>query len=315
MRSLRSLVLVATSALTSGVLLMLSYASANPPTRPLVGLYEYEPSSSQQARLDLAVGFFDWNAPDLLPQIHTFLQRSRRQRRVPLLNLEPFSDRAAGREKVDLLSDVFAGRYDRRLEALGLLLAADPSPVLLRFGHEMDKTGQYAWSFRDPKHYISLYHYVYGKLNGKALPHVRWVWSPAATPKAYRFWPGDAYVDLIGVSIYASRAWTPDRSLERFSDILERNRWLQRRYGRPLLVAEAGVSGSAADQQRWLKDALAALAAVPEVCGLVYFQASQPTWMPLPTGHEDWQLKPDPLNWLLQHLPLPKRRGPACVEA
>lgn len=315
MRTLGSFALVAASAATSGLLLMLSQVSANPPLRPSVGIYEYQPSDTQRSQLDLMVDFFDWNDPDLPSKVQAFLNRSRRQQRLPLLNLEPFADKTSGQGNVDLLSDVLAGRYDKRLEALADTLRAESLPVLLRFGHEMDKTGQYAWSFSNPKYYISLYQYVYRKLNGKAMPHVRWVWSPAGTAQADRFWPGHAYVDLIGISIYASRAWTRDRSLESFSVILERNRWLQRRFGRPLLVAEAGVSGSAADQQRWIKDAVEAMAEFPEVCGLVYFQAPQPSWMPLPTGHENWQLKQGPLGWLLEQLPLAKRRGLACVEA
>ena len=315
MRSLGSFALVAASAITSGLLVMLSQASANPPVRPLVGMYEYQPSDAQKSRLDLAVEFFDWNAQDLPSQIQTFLNQARQQRRMPLLNLEPFADQASGQSNADLLKEVLAGRYDQRLQALAAILAAEDMPVLLRFGHEMDITGQYAWSFSNPKHYITLYQYVYNKLNGKSMPHVRWVWSPAGTPKAYHFWPGHAYVDLIGISIYASRAWTADQSLESFSEILERKTWLQRHFGRPLLVAEAGVSGSATDQQRWIQDAVVAMARFPEVCGLVYFQAPQPSWMPLPTGQENWQLKQGPLGWLLQQLPLAKRRGLACVEA
>jgi beta-mannanase len=315
MRSLRSFALVVVSAVSSGLLVMMSQLLLTPPTRPWVGLYEYQPTPAQESKLDFWVGFFNWNDPDLLVQIKAFLDESRQKRRVPLLNLEPFANETEGRSNSNLLNDVRAGHYDQRLRALGEVLAAEPSVVLLRFGHEMDKTGQYAWSFVKPKDYISLYHYVYEALNSSDIPHVRWVWSPAGSPEAYRFWPGNSYVDLIGISAYASRAWTADRSLESFSEILERNRWLQRRYSRPLLVAEAGVSGSAADQQSWLQDALIAMSRYPEVCGLVYFQAPQPSWMPLPTGHEDWQLKQGPLKWLLQHLPLPERRGLSCVEA
>lgn len=315
MRSLGSVALVTASAVTSGLLVMLSNASANPPIRPIVGLYQYQPNDAQRGRLDISVDYFDWNSQDLPSKIKTFLSQSRRQRRVPLLNLEPFADQASGRSNADLLNDVLSGRYDKRLQNLAAVLTEAGMPVLFRFGHEMDITGQYAWSFSNPKHYISLYQYVYEKMNGRAMPHVRWVWSPAGTPQADRFWPGHAYVDLIGISIYASRAWTPDQSLERFSEILERKKWLQRHFSRPLLVAEAGVSGSETDQQRWIKDAVLAMAHFPEVCGLVYFQAPQPSWMPLPTGHENWKLKQGPLGWLLEQLPLAKRRGLACMEA
>jgi beta-mannanase len=315
MRPLGSVALVASSAATSALLVVFSHNLSNPPRPPLIGLYEPTPSAAQQAPLDLAATFIDWNAPDLLPQVRGFLAQARAQRRLPLLTLEPFPDREAGRGRADLLGDVVAGRYDQRLQDLGQLLSSEPGPVLLRFGHEMDIEGQYPWSFERPEHYIQLYRSVFHRIKAQDLPHVRWVWSPAGPSRAHLFWPGQSHVDLIGISIYVSRAWRKDGSLQRFSEQLAEKNWLHRRFRRPLLVAETGVSGSAAEQQLWLDEALQALPLFPEVCGLVYFHAPQPSWMPLPTGHENWQLQGETVSWLIEQAPLPQRRGPRCVEA
>jgi beta-mannanase len=315
MRSLGSFALVAVSAVTSALLVLLSYASTLPRETPSIGIYEVKTSSVQDGRLDFSVAFFDWNDSALLPQVREFLTSSRERGRLPLLNLEPFADQVNGRRREDLLADVRSGRYDQRLDAIGRILAAADTPVLLRFGHEMDRTGQYPWSFSDPQKFIELYRHVHRRLGAHASSNVRWVWSPAGSPNADRFWPGHAYVDLIGISIYSSRAWMPDRSLESFSKILSRNLWLQRRFGRPLLVAEAGVSGSAYDQKSWIREAVSSLPRFSDVCGMVYFHAPQPDWMPLSTGHEDWTLKPSALTWFLQQLPLASRPGLSCLEA
>lgn len=307
--------LVASSAATSALLVALSHSLSQPPHAPLMGLYEPVPSAAHQAPMELASTFIDWNDDDLLEQVQRFLAESRARRQLPLLTLEPFPDRAMGRGDADLLRDVVAGRYDRRLRALGQLLAREPGPVLLRLGHEMDIRRQYPWSFERPEHYIQLYRGVFHRLNGRQLPQVRWVWSPAGTDRAHLFWPGGEHVDLIGISIYSSRAWSQDRSLQSFAGQLAEKAWLHRRFRRPLLVAEAGVSGSAAEQQRWLAEALDALPRFPEVCGLVYFNAPQPSWMPLPTGHENWQLRGESLSWLIDHSRPQPRRGLRCVEA
>ena len=314
MRALGSLALVATSAATASLLVMFSHASTHPPERPLLGVYEWMPSAIQNTPMGIEVMFLDWNDSEAVPLLQAFLGEAQRRRRLPLLTLEPFPDRANGRTNTDLLPDVHAGRHDRAIATITRTLASHPGPVLLRFAHEMDKTGQYPWGFADPDRYLRLYNYVYGKVMAEGPTNLRWVWSPAGRSNADRFWPGDASVDLIGLSIYASRAWTPDRSLESFSQQLEQKRWLQRRFGRPLLVAEAGVSGPSADQRRWIAEAVDSLQRFPEVCGLVYFQAHQPRWMPLPTGHENWELKPAPLRWLLAQQPLPARRGQSCLE-
>lgn len=317
MRTLDSVALVTSSAVTSALLVTMSHSLISPPNAPLLlGLYEPVATSIQQAAFDVEAKFFDWNDKRLRGHIREFLDRSRRQGRLPLLTLEPFPHRVGegGEDDHGLIADVMAGKYDGVIDDLSVILSEEPAPVLLRFAHEMDIVGQYAWSFENPEHYIRLYRYVHDRLNARPLPHVRWVWSPAGTQKADLYWPGAAYVDVIGVSVYASRAWTPDRRLRSFAEVLAERRWLQRRFRRPLLVAEAGVSGSEADQWQWLQAALATLEESPEVCGLVYFHAPQPLWMPLPTGHEDWQLAQRPLEWLLDQLPQSPRRRLRCVE-
>lgn len=314
MRSLGSVALVVVSAATSALLVLLSYRSTQPSAPPLVGLYEYEASGAQRAPFALEATFLDWSDPQLLPRLRQFLQRAAGRQRLPLLTLEPFPDRRAGRTHQDLLADVLAGRHERALVDLGRTLAAHPGPVLLRFAHEMDMVGQYPWAYRDPDRYIQLYRHVFDRISAQNPVNVRWVWSPAGTAQADRYWPGDPYVDLVGLSIYASRAWQQDRTLEPFTDQLDQKRWIPQRFGRPLLLAEVGVSGSAAEQQQWLSQALVQLPHYPEICGLVYFQAPQPLWMPLPSGPEDWSLKPSALQWLQRHIPLPPRYGRSCLE-
>lgn len=314
MRTSVSIVMLAASAASASLLVMMSRGPLSISSSPLVGLYEFKATKAQQAGFSLDAMFLDWNDPDAVPKLQSFLSSATSHQRLPLITLEPFPDRAAGRTNVDLLPDVLSGRHDQRLVAIAKVMADNPGAVLLRFAHEMDKAGQYPWAFTDPSHYLRLYHYVHNKVSTLKPKNIRWVWSPIGSSSADRFWPGDHYADLIGISIYTSRAWSGDGALQSFSNRLQRKRWLHERYGLPLLIAETGVSGSSIDQQPWLAEALQSLRRFPEVCGLVYFHAPQPEWMPLPTGHEDWQLNPEVLHWFQQQLPLPSRPGLSCVE-
>jgi beta-mannanase len=315
MRFFNTFFLVTSSAIASLLLVVLTNAGSESPRSPLIGLYEKTKSDLQNRRLDIDVLFLDWQDPTASKQLNYFLTRARQRQRIPLLTLEPHPQYEAGRDRDTLYQDVMAGRHDDVISSLAATLRTTRDPVLVRFAHEMDIKGQYPWSFEDHKRYISMYRYVHQKFSQSRLAHVYWVWSPAGRNDSYLFWPGGAFVDVIGISAYATRSWRADRSLESFAQILERTRGLHRRYGRPLLIAEAGVSGSAADQQQWISEAVKALPRFPEVCGLVYFHAPQPSWMPLATGHEDWSLQQGPMDWLMQRLPLPARRGLSCVEA
>ena len=315
MRFFYSLLLVASSAIASLLLVFLTNVGSVSPRSPLIGLYEKSETDLQNRRLDIDSLFLDWQDPTASKQLVHFLMRARQRQRILLLTLEPHPQYEAGRHRDTLWEDVMAGRHDDVISSLAATLRASRDPVLVRFAHEMDIIGQYPWSFEDHKRYVSMYRYVHQKFSKSRLSHVYWVWSPAGRYDSHLFWPGRAFVDVIGISAYASRSWRADRSLESLAQILERTRGLHSRYGRPLLIAEAGVSGSADDQQQWLSEALKALPRFPEVCGLVYFNAPQPSWMPLATGHEDWSLQQGPMDWLMQRLPLPARRGLTCVEA
>lgn len=315
MRVFNTLLLVTSSAIASLLLVLLTNFSFKSPRSPLIGLYEKTETDPQNRHLDIDILFLDWHDSTASKQLVHFLTRARQRQRIPLLTLEPHPQYEAGRDRDTLWEDVMTGRHDDVISSLAATLRTSPEPVLVRFAHEMDIKGQYPWSFDDHERYVSMYRYVHQKFSKSRLSHVYWVWSPAGRNDSHLFWPGGAFVDVIGISAYASMSWSADRSLESLAQILERTRGLHRRYGLPLLIAEAGVSGSADDQQRWLSEGLKALTRFPEVCGLVYFNAPQPSWMPLATGHEDWSLQQVPMEWLMQHLPLPARRGFSCVEA
>ena len=75
-------------------------------------------------------------------------------------------------------------------------------PIFLRFASEMNGTWQ-AWS-GDPELYIEKWRLVYRVMHEVA-PNVVMIWCPFATPRATipMYYPGDEYVDWVGVNIYS----------------------------------------------------------------------------------------------------------------
>jgi beta-mannanase len=316
MRLLGQTGLIGLAAVTSGLLVLASnHDIKNRHRYPmLIGMYTTEPRNESWHGLDLNHQFISWIDPSAAKQLMSFLADSTIQTRVPLVTLEPFPKTDPDGDDRDLHADVLSGQYDKQLQEIKQVLKAHKGTVLLRFAHEMDKPGQYPWAWKEPKKYIQLYRYVHTMLNSADNKQIRWVWSPIGRKGAEEFWPGKDYVDLIGLSVYASRAWTEDGSLPSFSELFSEKRWLHDRYRKPVIVAEMGVSGSSKDQTIWLKEAIDNRSNFPELCGLVYFQAQQPRWMPLPTGHEDWRLKPESQNWIQTALPLKPQQALRCLE-
>jgi beta-mannanase len=313
----KNTVLVVASFATSAVLVWISHIGIKPViNQPLLfGIYEPLPSAVQRAPLTMAAHFLDWAEPDTPVVLAELLAQARQSNRLPMITLEPFHDRRlSSYQRINLDQEVLAGSYDAALDAIADVIRADGLPVLLRIGHEMEIPNQYPWSWSDPQRFIRLYRYVHRRFASQDTQNVRWVWSPAGNANAREYWPGSDTVDLIGVSVYATRSWNPNGEIQSFRSIYGGRRWLHETFRKPLLVAEMGIGGSPEDQKVWLQDAIAAHANFPELCAMVYFHAPQPLWMPLPSGPEDWSLRPGAIAALVDQLPLPRRPGLSCLE-
>jgi beta-mannanase len=256
------------------------------------GAYRYPEPDKPLAHSSIDSTFVSWVDPLAPRHISSFLDRARQRGSLPLITLEPFPNPSRLHSDRTLVRDVVRGDYNQSIRAVLDSLCRPGQPVLLRFAHEMDNTGQYPWSVRHGEDYVRLYRAVWAKARHPKCKRVHWVWSPAGNPDAALFWPGGDVVDLIGVSVYSSPRWSRNEGLRSFAQVYGQRRWLHREFRKPLLVAEMGVSGDPEQRRRWLLDAREAIRGFPELIGWVYFSAPQPTWIPLATGHEDWTLSP-----------------------
>jgi len=260
------------------------------------GAYRYPESDKPLLYSSIESAFVSWLDPRAPLRITSLLERARQRRSLALITLEPFPDPSRSQSARSLVRDVIRGDYNHRIKAVLEPLCRPEQPVLLRFAHEMDNTGQYPWSVSRGEDYVRLYRAVWAQARHPRCSRIHWVWSPAGNADSGAFWPGGDVVDLIGVSVYSSPRWGHDRNLNSFAEIYEKRRWLHLHFRKPLLVAEMGVSGSEQQRRRWLVDARNAIRRYPELIGWVYFSAPQPMWIPLATGHEDWSLPPQLLD-------------------
>jgi len=262
----------------------------------LSGAYRYPELDKPLIHSSIESTFVSWVDPKAPQYITSFLDRARQRRSLALITLEPFPDPSRPQSDRTLVRDVIRGDYSQRIKAVLDPLCRPEQPVLLRFAHEMDNTGQYPWSVARGDDYVRLYRAVWAQARHPQCQRIHWVWSPAGNAASDLFWPGGDAVDLIGISVYSSPRWSHNGQLSSFAQVYERRRWLHRQFRKPLLVAEMGVSGTDQERRRWLLDAREAIRRYPELIGWVYFSAPQPSWIPLATGHEDWSLSPQLLG-------------------
>lgn len=105
------------------------------------------------------------------------------------------------------LAAVAAGEYDGYLSAYARAVRTFGHPVIIGFGHEMNG-GWYSWGFRqtDPSTWIAAWRHLVTVFRNQGVHNVKWLWTinrlggKAELPQ--RWWPGDSYVDWIGIDGY-----------------------------------------------------------------------------------------------------------------
>ena len=180
--------------------------------------------------------------------------------------------------------DILHGAQDPYIRRFARSLASFHGVVYLRYAHEMNGDW-YPWSI-DPDinpdgaaDYIRMWRRVHDIFAAAGARNVIWVWSPNRITYSRsdfsNFYPGDAYVDWIGLGGYyrnpketATLETTLGPSLRALRDTRA-----FRHAPKPLLLSEIGATERGGQKAAWISDMFAALAAPQnaDVIGFCWF--------------------------------------------
>jgi hypothetical protein len=135
------------------------------------------------------------------------------------------------------LGNVTSGGLDSQIDSLTRTLVGLGRPVLLRIGYEFDNP----INGYDPTQYRGAFVHIVNRIRGAGPNLVRSVWQSEASCQAPgqgtdAWYPGDAYVDWVGLSYFTQHAQcndTPVQALVGFA----------RTRGKPLFIAESTPQG------------------------------------------------------------------------
>jgi beta-mannanase len=252
------------------------------------GLLQNEPAVKIE---HVFVSWANYHSGDLLGQLHAIQSKGRR----PLVSIEPWADAGITPLSCSLLADVITGKYDRTIRALASDIAEFRDMVYVRWGHEMENvTGRYPWAVRNAELYKNAYrHFV---TDCRLYAHnIYYIWSPVGDNGCERYWPGAAFVDFVGLSVFGF----PQFDLRYYHKVRSFSDQMNEKYGRiaafqkPVIIAEFGVTGDPVFQQAWLQGALQDMKHYPLLKAVAYFQAKDTpgAWGPHYTT-PDWRITP-----------------------
>lgn len=265
-------------------------AQAAPPGELPFGAYDPAGAFSDDTALTIEHVFLPWEdvALQSLADADAY---ARERNRALVITIEPWTWTRDQRNTAEFLrAGITQGYYDANMRNICAVIGTLDSPTSVRWGHEMETSdGQFIWSNWRPEDYISAYRRMIDICRAEA-PDTNFIWSPIGLEGAEDYYPGDDYVDLVGLSIFGYQPYdiaTVGRA-QTFGEILAERYARVAGFGKPVVVAEVGYSGDAAYVADWENSVRAARPDMPLLVGAVYFNQEEVYPWPNNFGLPDW---------------------------
>ncbi|MFN2268264.1 MAG: glycoside hydrolase family 26 protein [Desulfonatronovibrio sp.] len=200
---------------------------------------------------------------------------------VPILTWEPMYYRGETEYIVPAI-DILSGKYDEYINLFALRIRELEHPVIIRFAHEMNLK-RYHWGSDEseygpesPERYKRMFRYVHTRFdevgaenalfafcpNAESIPHPEYD-QDAAWNTAMNYYPGDTYVDILGMDGYnwgtTQRAqihgW--ESSWQSFEDIFSPMYHELKKINpvKPVIVFETATARQGGNRDKWVIEA------------------------------------------------------------
>lgn len=186
----------------------------------------------------------------------------------------------------NMVYDVLDGKYDDFLHAYAADVARFGHPVLFRPFNEMN--GDWCnysayWTTRDCSTYVELYRYIYSIFEEEgANKNTLWVWNPNeksfpafAWNNADNYYPGDEYVDIVGLTGYNTGDYYDGETWRSFNEIYDPiYAQMAPQYEQPLMITEFACSSYGGDKAAWVEDMFEQLEHYPRIKAAVWWDGA-----------------------------------------
>jgi len=227
--------------------------------------------------VSVVMWYADWHQD---PASHAQLQAIARRGSLPEITWEPwdYTKAAYNRQPSYTLASIIGGSHDAYIRSWARALAAAGGPVRLRFAQEMNGNW-YPWAEvtngNRRGQFVHAWRHVHDLFRAAGATNVQWVWSPVALADSINteLYPGDRYVDIIGLSLFNGGAQLKFNRWQSFAEKIGRPLAAVRRISRrkPIEVSEVGVAEQGGSKARWISGMFQTLNANPRIISLVWF--------------------------------------------
>jgi hypothetical protein len=184
------------------------------------------------------------------------------------------------------LSSIIDGSHDAYIDEFATAMRDLGLPVAIRFAHEMNGNW-FPWSEErngnSPGEYVQAWRHVHDRFTALGADNAIWIWSPnviTARPqiRLAPLYPGDAYVDWLGIVGYYRRIYYDEQGRPKeptfdntYGETLAEIRQVAQK---PIVLTEVGATEIGGNKPAWITSLFSGMAANPDVIGFIWFDHS-----------------------------------------
>lgn len=220
------------------------------------------------------------------------------QKSIPMITWEPWlnsfkSDLKDNKQVFELISD---GYFDTFITDFAIKLRQLDRPVFLRFAHEFDNPF-YPWyqeGENAPSQFKKAWIHTYEIIKRSGAENVIWIWNPWKPENVVAYYPGEEFVDWIGVNILNYGNLNQDKKWHSFTELYEPfHKEFQNLPLTPVIISEFGSLKEAANQKEWINNAFSSFESeFNEIKSVIFFNSKVDNNWPegLQNGNLDWTI-------------------------
>ena len=200
---------------------------------------------------------------------------------------------AMAKEGLDY-DEILSGKWDAYIREFANRLKDTEEAILLRFGHEMNGNW-YPWSGTKigREKFTAIYRHAKDIFDETGASNVEWIFSvnwedvPREDNNFMLYYPGDEYVDYVGIDGYnwgSTKSWSRWMS---FKEIFEkRYKEITNNLKKPIIISEFSSTSNGGDKAVWIKEAMNDIKRMKEIKGFVLFNVDKETDWNFPTDED-----------------------------
>ncbi len=244
-----------------------------------------ELEKKENLKFDIISFYIPWGDKDSIISSSELISGIYDKNAIPMISWEPWASNfklndslPALKNEKNILKYIKNGHFNSYVKRFATYLKSFNKPVFLRFAHEFDNPF-YPWSQtggNTADDFKETWIHIYKIFQECSADNVFWVWNPWTSENMKHYFPGDEYVDWIGITGLNYGVYNEDKQWHSFQSLYSPfHEEIKKFTDKPVMISEFGSLKQEGDQTLWIENGLKSInEEFMEIKAIVLFNSS-----------------------------------------